>query len=96
MIIRWDPAKAEINRLKHGVAFRDAVTVLRDPLAATFPDPDHSVGEARYVTIGACEAGHLLVVAHTEEEDEVRIISARRATPRERRFYEEEPPPRGR
>jgi uncharacterized DUF497 family protein len=96
MVFRWDPAKAEANRLKHGVALHDAATGFQDPLATTFPDPDHSLGESRYVTVGMGETGCLLVVAHTEEEDEIRIISARCATPRERRFYEEGPSPRGR
>lgn len=60
-----------------------------DPLATTFPDPDHSVREHRSVTIGMSEDGRLLVVAHTEGKDAVRIISARPVTRRERRFYEE-------
>jgi hypothetical protein len=89
MIFRWDPRKAAINRLKHGVDFFEANTVLADPLSTTFPDPKHSYAESRYVTIGTSAKRRLLVVVHTEGFDEIRIISARGATPRERRFYEE-------
>lgn len=90
MIIAWDPKKAEANRRKHGVNFHEAATVLEDTLSTTFPDPDHSVGEERFVTIGQSRAGRTLVVAHTDRaDDEVRIMSARLATRRERRFYEE-------
>jgi len=63
--------------------------VLEDPLSTTFPDPEHSRGEQRYVTIGRSRLGKTLVVAHTEQGDTIRIVSARRATRRERRFYEE-------
>ncbi len=90
MIIAWDPKKTEANHRKHGVHFREAATVLEDTLSTTFPDPDHSVGEERLVTLGQSRAGRTLVVAHTDRaDDEVRIISARPATRRERRFYEE-------
>lgn len=82
-----DPEKAAGN--VHAVDFHEAATVLDDPLATTFPDPDHSAHEARYVTIGASNRQRLLVVVHTEEGEIVRIISARQATPHERRFYEE-------
>lgn len=89
MFISWDPNKAEANIRKHGVDFREAATVFRDPLSTTFPSEDHSAGERRFLTIGtAATTRHLLVVAHTEEEDSIRIISARRATRRERRLYE--------
>ena len=64
--------------------------MLEDSLSTTFPDPDHSVDEERFVTIGQSRVGRILVVAHTDRaEDEVRIINARPATRRERRFYEE-------
>lgn len=89
MIFRWDPAKQEANRLKHGIDFTEAVDVLMDPLSVTFPDPDHSWEEQRFVTIGASLSQRVLVVAHTEVGHVIRIISARRATPRERRFHEE-------
>jgi uncharacterized protein len=85
----WDPQKDALNKRKHGVTFAEAASVLDDPLSTTFPDPDHSLGEQRYVTIGRSKLGQTLVVAHAEEEDTIRIVSARRATRRERRFYEE-------
>jgi hypothetical protein len=89
VFLDWDPEKEVRNRRKHGVSFREAATVLADPLSTTFPDPDHSKEEERHVTIGMSQQGRIVVVAHTEEGDTVRIISARRATRRERRFYEE-------
>ena len=90
MEFEWDPEKARLNHQKHGISFHEAATVLGDPLGTTFPDPDHSVGERRYVTIGTSEAGRLIVVAHVDRSRRVRIISARRVTRHERRFYEEE------
>ncbi|OGA16824.1 MAG: hypothetical protein A3I63_11115 [Betaproteobacteria bacterium RIFCSPLOWO2_02_FULL_66_14] len=88
MQFTWDPAKAQQNLLAHGVSFQEATTVFGDPLAATIPDPDHSVGEERYATAGHSNAGQLLVVCHMEQGDTIRIISARRATPHERKDYE--------
>lgn len=90
MFFEWDRDKAAQNRKKHGISFREAATVFGDPLSITFPDFAHSEEEPRYITIGMTERGTMIVVAHTEEEDTVRIISARRATRHERRFYEEE------
>ena len=89
MLIEWDPAKARTNLRKHGVDFHEAGTVLDDLLSTTFPDPGHSVDEARFLTIGVSASGRILVVAHTDRGEAVRLISARRATPRERKFYEE-------
>lgn len=89
MVFRWDPRKAAANLRRHGVDFHEAATALDDPLSMTFSDRDHSAEEHRYVTIGLSAARQLLVVAHTEEGDVIRIISARRVTRRERRFYEE-------
>jgi hypothetical protein len=85
----WDPAKATGNLKKYRVGFHEAATVLEDPLSTTFPDESHSGEEARFVTIGASTRGTVLVVAHTERNDTIRIISARRATRREREFYEQ-------
>jgi uncharacterized protein len=62
---------------------------LADPMAATGADPDHSIGEFRYITFGISKRGRLLVVAHTEEGDSIRIISARIARKGERKIYEE-------
>jgi hypothetical protein len=92
VLITWDPDKAGANLDKHGVDFRDAATVFTDPLSTTFPSEDHSEDEARFVTIAESTKGELLVVAHTEEEDIIRIISARRATRQEKRFYEKGQP----
>jgi len=85
----WDEKKAAANLAKHGVSFNEAATVFGDPLGWTYPDAEHSESEERWITIGATEAG-LAVVAHADEGVQtIRIISARRATKRERRFYEE-------
>ena len=92
MLITWNPDKAATNLDKHGVDFLDAATVFTDPLSATFPSEDHSESEARFLTIGESTNGELLVVAHTEEDDIIRIISTRRATRQERRFYEKGQP----
>ncbi len=89
VVFAWDPKKGAANLRKHGVDFREAATVLNDPLSATFPDPDHSSYEPRFLTMGISGRKRVLVVAHTEEGETVRIISARRATGYERRFYEE-------
>jgi len=67
----------------------DAFTLFNDPLSLTFPDPDHSIGESRYIIIGMSSFGQVLVVAHTDRGQNIRIISARKATPKERRFYEQ-------
>jgi uncharacterized DUF497 family protein len=89
VIFRWDPAKAIINLEKHGVSFAEAATAFDDPLSATFPDAEHSRGEHRYLTIGMSIAFRVLVVAHTDDGREVRIISARPATRKEREYHEE-------
>jgi uncharacterized DUF497 family protein len=85
----WDPEKAAGNVRRHRVSFNEAATVLDDPLSTTFPDEAHSEGEMRFVTVGVSQRGRLLVVAHTERNDTIRIISARRATRRERELYEQ-------
>lgn len=89
MEIEWDPKKALSNPRKHKVSFEEAATALRDPMAATVADPDHSIGEFRYITFGVSERGRLLVVAHTERGEAIRIISARLARKGERSIYEE-------
>ena len=66
MKFAWNAKKAEANFSKHGVAFDEAATVFGDPLAGTFADQDHSVGEQRFITVGRSSSGRLLVVAHTE------------------------------
>jgi hypothetical protein len=89
MECEWDAKKADANYRKHGVSFEEAATALADDLSVTGADPDHSGGESRFVTLGVSSSGRLLVVAHTERGEVLRIISARLATKRERRIYEE-------
>jgi hypothetical protein len=83
-IFEWDDEKAESNRAKHGVSFDRAVNVFNDPDAISIPDPKHSELEERYITIGSVH-NDVLVVVHTQREDRIRIISARRANRNERR-----------
>jgi uncharacterized protein len=85
----WDPPKAVANVRKHGVTFDEAATVFLDELAVSGADPDHSVGEARYITFGTSSLGQLLAVSHTYRSGAIRIISARKLTRFERRIYEE-------
>ena len=89
MRFEWDARKAASNLKKHRVSFDEAVTVFYDPLAATFADPEHSSEESRLVTIGYSAQGRLLVVCHVERGGSLRLISARRVTPRERRRHED-------
>jgi len=88
MRFEWDGGKAASNLKKHRVSFDEAVTVFYDPLAATFEDPDHSQEESRLVTVGYSARGRLLVVWHVERDGAARLVSARRATPRERKRHE--------
>jgi hypothetical protein len=74
---------------KHGVEFPEATTVFDDDLSITIGDPDHSKGEERFLLLGRSSRHRLLVVAHVEQNETIRIISARRANNRERRDYEE-------
>jgi uncharacterized DUF497 family protein len=90
LVFEWDPEKASRNKKKHGVPFPESATVFGDLLSLTIPDPEHSVGESRYLIVGASFRGRILVVSHMERGDRVRIVSARRATLAERRKYEEE------
>lgn len=92
MKFEWDGQKAEANLRKHRISFEEAVTVFYDPLATTFADPDHSLVEARLITFGYSARERLLVVAHTERDDALRIITARIATARERKRYETQNP----
>ena len=88
MEFEWDRLKAAQNRKKHRVSFDEAVTVFYDPMAATFDDPGHSIGEARFVTIGYSSHDRLLVVVHAERGGNTRIISARLASAKERKNHE--------
>lgn len=87
MEFEFDPNKAVENLRKRGVSFADAEGIFMDPLALHRADPD-SEGEERFVAVGAGSAGQLLVVVYTLRNGAIRLISARRATPRERRIYE--------
>lgn len=85
----WDPKKAEANLAKHDVSFEEALTVFVDPLARIFPDDEHSIDEFREIIIGHSAGQQLILVNFIETEERVRIISARKATRREREDYEE-------
>jgi uncharacterized DUF497 family protein len=89
MEFEWDDDKAERNLAKHGVLFQDAATVFGDPLSITYFDPDHSNDEDRFITVGHTAAGQLLIVSHTDRGERIRLISARRATRKEKKAYED-------
>jgi uncharacterized DUF497 family protein len=90
MRFEWDDRKAAANAAKHGgVTFLEAATVFTDPLSVIIDDDDHGANEPRFLTIGRSTAGRMLIVSYTERGEVVRIISARRALPREVRAYEE-------
>lgn len=86
---QWDERKNRANQRKHGVAFEEARTAFLDENARRVSDPDHSIGEDRYILVGLSIRLRLLVVCHSflESERIIRIISARRADPSERRDY---------
>ncbi len=89
MEFEWALDKSKANLKKHGVSFHEASTVFGDPLSITFNDPDHSIGEHRFLTFGYSRLNRLLVVVHTERHGKTRIISARRVTRQERKIYED-------
>lgn len=91
-VVRYedDPAKAKANLHKHRVSFEEAATVFLDPLAVTYPDPDHSENEYREITIGQSVKQRLLFVSHAQRGNRIRIISAREATREERKQHEED------
>ena len=91
MQFEWDPGKDRQNQLKHGVSFDEASTIFGDPLALTIDDPDHSMEENRFLTTGLSNRQRLIIVAHTDRDDRVRLISARAVTEAERHAYQEEP-----
>ncbi len=89
MIFEWDKNKAESNQKKHGISFSEATTVFGDPLELTINDPEHSLNEYRFLSIGKSERGEILIVAYSEEkENNIRVISARRVTKKEKKNYE--------
>jgi uncharacterized protein len=87
----WDPEKARENLAKHGVTFEEAATLDDDPLHRTWPDPRHISDEPRFVLVGTSREGLLLIVITSESGRRPRIITARRATKRERHVYETRP-----
>ncbi len=89
-LFEWNRNKADSNARKHGVTFDEASTVFGDPLALLMTDPDHSVGEERYVLLGMSNRRRLLVVCFAERLPRTRLITARAATRGERRKYEQE------
>ena len=89
MEFEWDPRKNEANIRKHGVAFSEAATVFGDVLSITVPDPDHSQEEDRYIITGVSGQNRLMMVAHLERGERIRIISARELNRSEKRDYEE-------
>ena len=84
-----DPAKAARNLKKHKVSFEEAASVFGDPMAYTFADPDHSIGEERWLMFGLSHMGRILAVIYTYRSESYRLISARLATRHERKIYEE-------
>jgi uncharacterized protein len=89
LMFEWDELKARENRTKHGISFEEASTVFGDPMALTMDDPLHSAREGREITIGKSAFLRIVVVVHTERRENIRIISARRATAAERGAYED-------
>jgi uncharacterized DUF497 family protein len=89
MKFQWDPRKAKLNAVKHGVSFEEATTAFRDALSVTAADPDHSEDERRFITFGSSSKERLLQISHTERGELIRIINARLATKQERKIYEE-------
>ena len=87
--IEWDEDKNLANQGKHSISFEEAATIFIDPLEITIDDPDHSVSEHRFISIGVSFKQRLLVVSYTERGDKIRIINARKPTKLERRAYEE-------
>ena len=89
LLFEWDEKKAKENLFKHKVSFTEASTAFGDPFSLTIYDPLHSDEEDRFVLLGKSYKNRLIVVVHTERNDRIRIISARKATKNEKRQYEE-------
>jgi uncharacterized DUF497 family protein len=90
MEFEWNPQKAEANLKKHKISFREAATVFGDMLSVTVFDPDHSLEEDRYITVGLSDASKLLIISHLDRRERIRIITARELTRDERKRYEED------
>ena len=89
LVFEWDPEKARENEQKHDVTFLEASEVFGDDQSSSVRDPDHSVGEERYLIFGVSKQGKHLVVSYTERDERIRLISARQMTSRERKAYEQ-------
>ena len=85
-----DPTKAARNLKKHKVSFEEAASAFGDPMSYTFADPDHSIGEERWLMFGLSRMNRVLTVIYTHRRGKYRIISARLATKHERKIYEED------
>lgn len=83
------PGQGSAESPEHRVSFHEAATVFGDPLAITYQDPDHSILEQRFITVGMSRSGRVLIVAHMDRGENIRIISARKTTLSERKHYEE-------
>ncbi len=88
LLFEWDPKKARSNEQKHGITFDEASSVFADAFSLTIHDPLHSGDEERFIIIGVSFKNRALTVVHTERKDKLRIISARKATNKERDYYE--------
>lgn len=90
MRFEWDPHKAESNQQKHGITFDEAKTVFQDCDALQIFDPDHSEDEDRFILLGMSAVSRILVVCHCyrERDENIRLISARKATKKESATYE--------
>jgi len=89
LTFEWDEGKARRNLQKHGLSFEEAVTAFGDPRSLTTPDPDHSASEERFILLGKSQQGRIVVVVHVERGENLRIISARPASRKERTQYAE-------
>ncbi len=85
MKFEWDENKRKLNLAKHGIDFKDAQQIF-DGITFTFKDDRYDYGEDRYITIGML-GGTVVVVAHTESDDVIRLISIRKATKNEQKLY---------
>jgi uncharacterized DUF497 family protein len=86
-MFEWDQNKNAKNIKKHGISFDEAATIFDDPMFITVIDEEHSIDEERYITIGLSTYGRLLMVAHTDRQGKIRLISARKATKKDEKFY---------
>ncbi len=91
LCFEWDNNKNRGNQQKHGIGFEEAETVFYDGYARMIGDPDHSDEEERFILLGMSRKSRLLIVCHCylENDDVIRIISARKAVPKERKQYRE-------